>query len=709
MADQNNVHTETIKFDLAGVNDTVATLTAKLGDMATITKEAKEGINHVGTEYQFVNKELQKWYDNLKQLKLAHNQTTIEVIAGMQKAAAAANAAATSHTDYGKKIKEVNEGILSSEENKKKAFEDIGRLLTGENFGLRQFAANFGFIGAGASIALFALKEYGDELTEFLDRDKAATLAQKEFIEVMNKSAEKTAEATITVEKQNAEFKDATSVNDRKKALDDYNKTFGDTIGYADTFEKAEQRLKDHTDDYIKAMGFRAQADAAYGLQKEALAKAQKAQVEGETSFFGKAIAGVKQVFGDYAGAAVTLADSNKGIVKENEEAAESFAKIAQSANDSFAAVRKQAGGGTGDQPKKDEKGEHDNSIAEEKRYIAESQKILETAKEKEITNENIKYEKIKADLIKFHHSTEELTEQHNQNLADIEAKYEAKVEEAIRIAKFKAKEDGDKLTQKFLDDADRAAAKKLADDAKSKEEIRKADIKQVADSIAYNKKADQQIVNDQNQTYNQKLTLLKKDLDYYTNYYNEKGTLTAEDQAKQKDDLDAYKKIQAEKLNAQKLAVGGIVSVLNSASEVLGKNTELGKDIAIAASTIATIQGAIQAFTSFSAIPFVGVELGIIAAAAALAAGYANIKKIEAVKVPGGSGGGSSSSSLGGGLPGAPSIPKAPTTTNISGTSLNKINQQQNAAPIKAVVVEQDITRTQSTVAGFQNGSSLH
>lgn len=89
------------------------------------------------------------------------------------------------------------------------------------------------------------------------------------------------------------------------------------------------------------------------------------------------------------------------------------------------------------------------------------------------------------------------------------------------------------------------------------------------------------------------------------------------------------------------------------------------GKKLQIASAIISTIQGAVQAFTSLSSIPVVGPILGGIAAAAALAAGYAQVATIRATtfsgtppKDPsaalnqsGGEGGGSGSKFAQGGL----------------------------------------------------------
>lgn len=83
-------------------------------------------------------------------------------------------------------------------------------------------------------------------------------------------------------------------------------------------------------------------------------------------------------------------------------------------------------------------------------------------------------------------------------------------------------------------------------------------------------------------------------------------------------------------------------------------KMFKIGKVAAISDAIISAILGAQQAFTSLSKIPYVGPALGIAAAAAALAAGMANVQRIKAVQYGGGGsvggGGGASSGASGAG-----------------------------------------------------------
>lgn len=68
-----------------------------------------------------------------------------------------------------------------------------------------------------------------------------------------------------------------------------------------------------------------------------------------------------------------------------------------------------------------------------------------------------------------------------------------------------------------------------------------------------------------------------------------------------------------------------------------LGEASGAYKAFAIVQATIATYTGAIEAYKSASAIPFVGWVMGPVAAAAAVAAGVANIAKIRSAREQGG------------------------------------------------------------------------
>ena len=141
----------------------------------------------------------------------------------------------------------------------------------------------------------------------------------------------------------------------------------------------------------------------------------------------------------------------------------------------------------------------------------------------------------------------------------------------------------------------------------------------------------------------------------------------------------------------------------LKAASAVAGKATGEGKALAIASTTIDTIQSGVSAFKGMtSTIPGpVGIALGAVAAAGALASGYASVKKILAVKVPGATSGGADTTP-----------PPAPPQFNIVGqSSQNQLATTiagKQAQPQEAFVVSQNVTTQQALDRNVQNNATF-
>lgn len=137
----------------------------------------------------------------------------------------------------------------------------------------------------------------------------------------------------------------------------------------------------------------------------------------------------------------------------------------------------------------------------------------------------------------------------------------------------------------------------------------------------------------------------------------------------------EARKQIKQDELEHNLMIAGAIADGFGTLSEIAGKQTVAGKALAIAQTTINTIKSGIAAFAGMvQAIPGpVGIALGVVAAAGAVAAGVAAVKKIVAVQVPGqGGGGGAAPSNLQ--LPTAPVAPTAQSTL-IAGGAERDIN----------------------------------
>lgn len=138
--------------------------------------------------------------------------------------------------------------------------------------------------------------------------------------------------------------------------------------------------------------------------------------------------------------------------------------------------------------------------------------------------------------------------------------------------------------------------------------------------------------------------------------------------------------------------------NIFETAGKILGKQTVAGKAVAVASATVNAIEGASKSFTSLAGIPIVGPALGAVAAGAALVAGYARVKSILKVKVPGASDSSSAS------LPSAP-VATVPSASANTGALLGQAAQQNTTLqqPTRVFVLESDITDTQDRVAKIE------
>lgn len=100
------------------------------------------------------------------------------------------------------------------------------------------------------------------------------------------------------------------------------------------------------------------------------------------------------------------------------------------------------------------------------------------------------------------------------------------------------------------------------------------------------------------------------------------------------KNEADAKKAIQERYYNAMKSITGNVVSVIGSAAEMMGQETEGYKFMKAAEATISTLAGSIDVFMGmFNANPGpLGMVTGASAAAAVVAQGMATVKQIYAV-----------------------------------------------------------------------------
>jgi hypothetical protein len=173
-------------------------------------------------------------------------------------------------------------------------------------------------------------------------------------------------------------------------------------------------------------------------------------------------------------------------------------------------------------------------------------------------------------------------------------------------------------------------------------------------------------------------------------------GLRDEERTAKEKALSDARKEIARQEYEHKTNMANLTTNVLGAFAEVAGQQTGVGKALAIAATTISTIQAAQDAYRNQMTIPEPSAQLrAVLAAAAALAAGYAKVRAITQVKIPGGRGAGASAPSLsaGGGAPLTPGL-----GNNVTRLDQDTINNLGNRA-IKTFVTETDVTTSQETI----------
>ena len=174
------------------------------------------------------------------------------------------------------------------------------------------------------------------------------------------------------------------------------------------------------------------------------------------------------------------------------------------------------------------------------------------------------------------------------------------------------------------------------------------------------------------------------------------------------KDEESNYIKEKAEaEAEFERKKVSMIGDALGTLADIVGRQSAAGKALAIAQTTIDTIQAGFSAFTGMvKTIPGpIGIALGVAAAAGAVASGIASVKKIVAVKVPGGGGGGGS-------IPSLPTMPAAPVAPLSPSVRLDQagLNNAGNAAiqPLQTYMIESQGATAQERTARLQRAARL-
>jgi hypothetical protein len=168
----------------------------------------------------------------------------------------------------------------------------------------------------------------------------------------------------------------------------------------------------------------------------------------------------------------------------------------------------------------------------------------------------------------------------------------------------------------------------------------------------------------------------------------------------------DAAIKIAELEEEAKRTSLEGYAGAINSLSNTIGQETAAGKGLAVASSlinTYAAITGQLKtaAGSPGGAIPGYAIAQAI----ATGVAGFAAVKKIVAVQVPGGGGSGSSQT---GSLPTAPQPPAFNIVGASGETQLADAIGSQTQRPARAYVVSNDVTTAQEMDRNIIEGASI-
>jgi len=160
----------------------------------------------------------------------------------------------------------------------------------------------------------------------------------------------------------------------------------------------------------------------------------------------------------------------------------------------------------------------------------------------------------------------------------------------------------------------------------------------------------------------------------------------------------DARIKIDQAEVAAKMQNASQIAGLLSGLSNLIGKETQAGKGFAVASATIDTYLSAQKAYQSMVGIPIAGPALAAVAAGVAIAGGIKNVREITRTKVPG-IGSSVSAPNI---SASAPAITSAvPTIGTSPVTALGTM--MQNQPPLRAFVVESEVTGTQKRVADIE------
>jgi hypothetical protein len=558
--------------------------------------------------------------------------------------------------------------------------------------------------GIGLLIAAVALLI--SKWDDLFGKASAAKVAQDELNKSLEAYTDGTKNAIAETNKVSNAFELAKKgVITKEQALKTYNDTLGDSFGKTNDLDKAEKLFTDKAQTYIKIQGLKAQANALFAKSAEYAAKSAEEAARGEQTK--KDIENLDKIFITGANTAKLKGEVDKNVLdiqKSNTQISNSLQEQAKKNLEEIENLSKSANIATDFQIEKNKSLEKSNKDAVKKSDDAakkrQTDRNAEIEREKQQTKDanaaqNELQKKLQDDI-----TLSLITNERKRAEVKLEMDLEA-AKKDIENGKATASEKAESialLERQYMINLQQMKDKFVAEDKdkadKQLEEDKAKKQKQLADETAL----DLQRANNQDLTFQERLQAVKEREDAINSIVFESEAAKTE---YEKQNADARIKIAEEEKNAKLQAADETANSLSQLSQLVGEQTGVGKAMAVAAATISTTSAAIKAYERGVEVPFVGMALGPINAALAVAAGVANIRKILAVKVPN--------------EKGTPPMPtntqiSAPLTPQIGTTTINQgqVNQLASATA-RAFVLESDVSGSQERIKRINRAARIN
>lgn len=598
----------------------------------------------------------------------------------------------------------------------------LGRstVVTSKSFKTMRTAIMSTGIGA-LVVAVGLLIANFDKIVNLFSKTSAAGKAANS---TFDKFTEGMTEAIVATEKVGKAFKDFHEGSmDAEQALFIYNSTLGDSLGRYDDIASAEARYAATTEAFIEATALRAQAQALQ--QKKAELLSEKSALEhGKT--IGAFDQAVNYIYSAGLGWLISLEEgkvmSHSEIMKQWEDdriasLKASFKKEAKSYDDALKDITKQAEAletefGIMSEADKEAKNEADRKADLAKRKAEKRRQERIRAKQAELKAiyglelahlQKVADEIDDTEIVGAEDKAKKLIE--IEEFKEIELLKNKKLTATERLLiEFNTSVAIDKINKSVADKKKELEAKAIEDEQAQWDLLQQIkgtqqDAEIAALVLEYEEKYALAVGNAE---LEKELQIQQaEDIAAINKTYSDQ----AEEEAKAKTDKEIARKTELRDATV-KIALDGLSSVANLASAFAGKSEasqrkafKINKSVSIAQALISTYQSAVSSYMALAGIVPAGPVLGALAAAAAVASGLANVKRIQKTTFDSPSPetpGQIAAPNLSGGF--SPDLGTVTNTSTIIPTGEDKV---------KVFVTETDITSTQNQVSVIEDQST--